>query len=100
MMIDLEAVFEGGVLKPKTPLALVEGTEVRLTIRAVDGGAGRRSADDAGTPDGSNSAEPSLARRTYGLIGWTGDPEVVRRIALDPAFDLGEDPALDAAEGP
>jgi predicted DNA-binding antitoxin AbrB/MazE fold protein len=100
MTIITDAVFEAGVLKPKTPLALVEGTEVRLTIRAIDGNAGQQSANDTHTPDGSDSAEPSLARRTYGLIGWTGDPEVVRRIALDPAFDLGEDLALDAAEGP
>src|SRR5215203_2360248 len=100
MIIEVEAVFVGGVLKPKTPLTLVEGTEVRLIIRAINGLAGGRSADATTTPEGSASAEPSLARRTYGLIGWTGDPEVVRRIALDSEFDREENPALDAAEGP
>src|SRR5262249_491853 len=100
MMIEVEAIFEGGVLKPKAPLALVEGTEVRLTIRGIEGMATGRSVAEAGSAEGSDSGEPSLARRTYGLIGWTGDPEVVRRIALDPEFDPAEDPTLEVAAGP
>ena len=33
---DVEAVYEDGVLKPKQPVVLSQGTEVRLTIRTVD----------------------------------------------------------------
>jgi predicted DNA-binding antitoxin AbrB/MazE fold protein len=33
MTITIEAVFENGVLKPKKPLDLAEGTHVELTMR-------------------------------------------------------------------
>ncbi len=36
MVITVEATFENGLLKPKQPLALAEGAEVRLTIHAAD----------------------------------------------------------------
>jgi predicted DNA-binding antitoxin AbrB/MazE fold protein len=36
MTLTLEAVYENGVLKPKQPLALVDGTEVRLTLSTVN----------------------------------------------------------------
>ncbi len=36
MTITVEATFENGVLKPKQPLTMVEGTEVRLTITPLD----------------------------------------------------------------
>ena len=32
MTITVEATYENGVLKPKQPLALTDGTEVRLAI--------------------------------------------------------------------
>jgi predicted DNA-binding antitoxin AbrB/MazE fold protein len=32
MAIVVEAVYQNGILKPKQPLRLAEGTEVRLTI--------------------------------------------------------------------
>ena len=32
----IEAVYENGVLRPKTPLGLVEGAEVQLTLNALD----------------------------------------------------------------
>ena len=32
MTIVVEAVYQNGVLKPKQPLVLAEGTEVRLTV--------------------------------------------------------------------
>jgi hypothetical protein len=28
--------------------------------------------------------------KAYGLLGWTGDPETVRRVALDLEFDILE----------
>jgi predicted DNA-binding antitoxin AbrB/MazE fold protein len=36
MTIVVEATFENGILMPKQPVALSEGTEVRLTIHTVD----------------------------------------------------------------
>jgi predicted DNA-binding antitoxin AbrB/MazE fold protein len=36
MTITVEATYEHGVLKPKPPLALAEGTQVRLTVSPVD----------------------------------------------------------------
>jgi predicted DNA-binding antitoxin AbrB/MazE fold protein len=36
MTLVVEATFEGGVLKPKQPVALSEGTEVRLTIQTAE----------------------------------------------------------------
>jgi predicted DNA-binding antitoxin AbrB/MazE fold protein len=36
MTITIEATFENGVLKPKEPLDLVDGTQVRLAITPVD----------------------------------------------------------------
>jgi len=36
MTITVEATFEKGLFKPKQPLTLAEGAEVRLTINTVD----------------------------------------------------------------
>ena len=36
MTMIVEATYENGVLKPKQPLALSEGTEVRLAISALE----------------------------------------------------------------
>ena len=107
MAITVEATFENAVLKPKQPVVLREGTEVRLIISTLDAEydpleavigicddasdaslAARRDEKLASLSRGS----PGLARQTQGLIGWTGDPEVVRRIALDPEFDPVEGP--------
>lgn len=35
MILTIEAIYENGVLTPKLPLALAEGTEVRLTISTL-----------------------------------------------------------------
>jgi hypothetical protein len=32
----------------------------------------------------------NFVRRAYGLLGWTGDAETVRRVALDPEFGVLE----------
>jgi len=61
MLLDVEATYEDGVLKPDRPLPLAE--HQRLVVRIL--------------------SRPSVAEQSYGLIGWTGDPEVVRRIAED-----------------
>ena len=36
MTITVEATFEKGLFRPKQPLALAEGAEVRLTIHSAD----------------------------------------------------------------
>jgi predicted DNA-binding antitoxin AbrB/MazE fold protein len=68
MPITIEAIYENGVLKPSQPLPLEEHETVRITI------------------------EPriSWAERTAGMLQWTGDPEVLRRIAEDDEFGLLE----------
>jgi predicted DNA-binding antitoxin AbrB/MazE fold protein len=70
MPITVEAIYENGVLKPCQPLPLEEHEKVRITI------------------------EPriSWAERTAGMLQWTGDPEVLRRIAEDDEFGLLESP--------
>jgi predicted DNA-binding antitoxin AbrB/MazE fold protein len=70
MAITIEAVYENGMLKPVQPLPLEEHEKVRLTI------------------------EPALtwAERTAGMLKWTGDPDILRRIAEDDEFGILESP--------
>jgi predicted DNA-binding antitoxin AbrB/MazE fold protein len=68
MNLTIEAVYENGVLKPARPLPLKEHETVRITIEV----------------------EGSWAERTAGLLKWTGDPEVLQRIAEDDEFGLLE----------
>ncbi len=70
MSISVEAVYEKGVLKPAQPLPLKEHEKVRVTV------------------------EPMLtwAERTAGMLHWTGDPEILRRIAEDDEFSILESP--------
>ena len=68
MSIVVEAVYQNGVLRPAEPLPLKENETVQLTVET----------------------EVSWARRTAGLIRWTGDAETLERIALDPEFGVRE----------
>jgi predicted DNA-binding antitoxin AbrB/MazE fold protein len=70
MAITVEAVYEDGVLKPGQPLPLKEHEKVRVIV------------------------EPALtwAERTAGMLPWTGDPEILRRIAEDDEFSILESP--------
>jgi len=70
MAITIEAVYENGVLKLEQPLPLRERQKVRVTIEA----------------------ETSWAEATAGMLRWTGDPEVLRRIAEDDEFGILESP--------
>ncbi|MBI1917369.1 MAG: antitoxin family protein [Planctomycetes bacterium] len=70
MPLTVEAIYENGVLKPVEPLPLKEHETVRVTIQTK-----------------SNWIE-----ETYGICGFTGDPEELRRLALHPEFDLEEEP--------
>lgn len=73
MAITIEAIYENGVLKPVKHLpAFSEGTHIWLTLHT--------------------DSEPDRVSKAYGLLGWTGDAETVRRVALDPEFDILESP--------
>jgi predicted DNA-binding antitoxin AbrB/MazE fold protein len=68
MAITVEATYENGVLKPKRPLRLAEGSQVQVTIRAM--GQPRHPLDEViGICD--EGPETSLAERhdeiIYGL---------------------------------
>lgn len=70
MSFVVDAIYENGTLKLDKPLPLKENTRVKVTVEQGE----------------------TVTELTYGLIGWTGDPEVVRRIALDPEFGVLESP--------
>jgi predicted DNA-binding antitoxin AbrB/MazE fold protein len=70
MSITVEAVYENGVLKPSEPLPFKEHEKVTITV------------DSALT----------WAERTAGILRWTGDPEILRRIAEDDEFSILESP--------
>jgi len=73
MTLTIEAVYENGVLKPKQPLPLPDQARVRLTLETTEDALAR-------------------VRQSAGLLGWTGDPEVLRRVAEDPDFGILESP--------
>ena len=69
MPIEVEGVYENGVLKLDHPLPLDEHARVKILVQPA-----------------------SVVRSNYGIIGWTGDAETVRRAALDPACGQTESP--------
>ena len=66
MSMEISATYENGVLKLDNPIPLVEHQPVTVTVHE----------------------ETSRAERSYGLLGWAGDPEVARMIAEDDAFGV------------
>ena len=66
MAITVEATYENGSFKVAQPLPLLEHEKVRITIEA----------------------ETSWSERTAGMLKWTGDPEILRRIAEDDEFGI------------
>jgi predicted DNA-binding antitoxin AbrB/MazE fold protein len=70
MSLTVEAVYENGVLKPAQPLPLQEHQKVRITVES----------------------ELTWAERTAGMLPWTGDPEILRRLAEDDEFSILESP--------
>jgi predicted DNA-binding antitoxin AbrB/MazE fold protein len=70
MSLEVEVIYEDGVLKPGKPLPLHEGQRVKVTVHEAT----------------------SRIRASYGLIGWTGAAEVLRRIAEDDRFSVMESP--------
>jgi predicted DNA-binding antitoxin AbrB/MazE fold protein len=72
MTITVAAIYENGVLRPRQPLELAEGTEVRLTITAP-------------------LTEPAPAAKTVTALL----TEIDRLAALEPNWDGYGGPALD-----
>ncbi len=70
MSLQLEATYENGVLKFDEPLPLKENERVIVRIQR----------------------ESSAVLETYGIIGWTGPVEVLRKIAEDDEFGILESP--------
>lgn len=68
-IITIEAIYENGMLKPAQPLPLKEHERVQVTI---------------------HPAAPDIVQ-AYGIMGWKGDAETLRRIALDAEFLPEED---------
>ncbi|MBI1900431.1 MAG: antitoxin family protein [Planctomycetia bacterium] len=68
MTLTIDAVYTNGVLKPKQPLDLTEGTEVRLTVTTA--GEDKDPLEDVigigdGPPDGADNHDKYI----YGKIG-------------------------------
>ncbi len=70
MSLDIEATYEDGVLKLDGPLPFPQHERLVVSVKS----------------------KLSRVDLTYGLIGWTGDPEVVRKIAEDDEFGILESP--------
>ena len=70
MSLEVAATYQDGVLRPDHRLPLAEHQRVTVTVHE----------------------EPSRMERSYGLMGWVGDPEVLRRIAEDDEFGSLESP--------
>jgi predicted DNA-binding antitoxin AbrB/MazE fold protein len=68
MSIEIDAIYEKGSLKLDHPLPLDEQQRVRVVVQA----------------------HGTVARRSYGIIGWKGDAGPVRQAALDPAASVLE----------
>lgn len=64
MSLEVEATYENGVLKLDHPLPLREHERLIVTIRP----------------------KRSRVEESYGLLGWNGDPEVLRKFAEDDEF--------------
>ncbi len=78
-MITVEAIYEGGVLKPTQPLPLQEHETVQLTVQSL-----------GKAPLPGNDEAERVVRQTQGILGWTGDAESLRRLAQSPEFDPQE----------
>ena len=73
MALTIEATYENGVLRPVKPLPLIsDGTRVWVTLHIA--------------------VEEDRVRATYGLLGYQGDAETVRRVLFDPEFAVLEAP--------
>jgi predicted DNA-binding antitoxin AbrB/MazE fold protein len=70
MPLTVEAIYEGGVLKPVHPLPLKEHERILVTVHAGQ----------------------TWAERTAGICGWTGSAEEAEYFASDPELDFPPPP--------
>lgn len=70
MTHTVEATYEAGVLKLASPLPLKPHEKVRVTVET----------------------QTSSLASAYGLLGWKGDHETLKRFAEDDEFDQSECP--------
>lgn len=64
MSIEVEATYENGTLKLDTPLPFKDHERIVISVKS----------------------KVSRVDESYGLIGWTGDVDALRRIAEDDEF--------------
>lgn len=76
MALIVQATYQNGILKLAQPLPLKEHEKVEVVVRTT------HEVEEA----------VNAARRSYGIIGWTGDAETVERLALEPEFGIEESP--------
>jgi predicted DNA-binding antitoxin AbrB/MazE fold protein len=69
MTITVNAVFENGTLRPMEPLPLAEHARVRVTIQPIG----------------------DWVNDSYGICGWKGSSEELRRLALSPDLEFEEE---------
>jgi predicted DNA-binding antitoxin AbrB/MazE fold protein len=70
MALEIEAIYENGILKLPRPLPLEDGLTVKITIHPPRKG----------------------VKKGYGLISWQGSHEELERLATDPEFHPEEGP--------
>jgi predicted DNA-binding antitoxin AbrB/MazE fold protein len=68
MTIEVDATYENGVLRLDQPLPFKEHERVKVSVNPT----------------------MSRARRAAGMMGWTGDPEILRHIAESPEAGKAE----------
>ena len=70
MTLEIEATYEGGVLKPAQPLPLREHERVVISVKP----------------------KSSRIREAAGMMRWTGDAETLKQIAEDAECGALESP--------
>ena len=70
MAITVDAVVENGLLRPMQPLPFKENEQVRITIQPKE----------------------NWVQESYGLCGWKGNPEELRRLLQERRKTLEDRP--------
>jgi len=78
MSLEIEAVYEDGVLKPEKPLPLKEHERVTVSVKP----ASEKPASEKPPSEKPPSVKPQASpiRQSAGLLRWTGDPKSCERL--------------------
>lgn len=68
--LELDAVYQNGVLEVERPLPVADGQRVKITIHL----------------------ESSPSERGFGIMGWTGSAQDLEYLALSEELDPNESP--------